>query len=100
MKITTILMAIAVICSTTSFAQELEDRIYIRSNQIDLEGENLFVNIDGQKLNMSSIHRDDRGMYIMANETNDPFYAPYCKYGHPSPNNNGYCYQPACPYNR
>jgi len=98
--------------SSASYAQEQsqQDKIYIHPDQIQMGEWTICVNIDGQKYDMNSIHRDTQGIYIVPREgcsivpreeySGDEFPIPFCNYGHPSPRKDGFCSQPGCPYNR
>lgn len=90
--------------SSSSYAQEQpqQDKIYIHPDQIQMGERIICVNIDGQKYDMSAIHRDTQGIYIVLREEYSPneFPIPFCPRGHVSPRKDGFCATYDCPFNR
>lgn len=99
-----VVIAFATVCISLSYAQDhnQQDKIYIQPGQIHLGKQTLRVEVDGHMYDMSAIHRDIRGIYIVPNEeyTSEEFPQPYCNNGHRSPRKDGFCAYPGCPFNR
>ena len=90
---------LGLVCFSNIFAaQEIskESKIYIQPNQIQIEHDGMFVVFPTQSVDVSAIHRDAIGIYVMQSE----YRLSRCPRGHKSPDGDGLCDEPGCPYNR
>jgi hypothetical protein len=81
--------------SAEEFARH-EKKIYLNSNQVQIDKDEIFVNLSNQFVSVERIHRDRNGIYILTSD----YRLSRCPKGHYSPDGDGLCNQPGCPYNR
>lgn len=84
--------------SSLSAAQlpEHEEKIYLKPNQIRIDEHGIFVDLPNRAVSVTGIHRDGNGIYVLASE----YRLSRCPRGHYSPDGDGLCDEPGCPYNR
>ena len=77
---------------------EHEEKIYLKPNQIRIDERGIFVGLSNsnQAVTVTGIHRDGNGLYVLASE----YKLSRCPRGHYSPDGDGLCDEPGCPYNR
>jgi hypothetical protein len=74
-----------------------EERIYFSLDQLWLEAEGMYVDLQEKVLPIEALYRDNKGYYTLIKNRGERWQ---CEKGHPAPNGDGRCNQPDCPYAR
>lgn len=93
------ILSLGLFCFSNTFAGEGLDqaqKIYLQADQIRIERDGIFVDIQNQIIDVEAIHRDGAGLYVVTSE----YRLSRCPRGHYSPDGDGLCDEQGCPYNR
>ena len=82
--------------------QSISKKVYISLDQLWMDENGIFVNLNGDIQPISGVFRDEAGLYINAEDlVGENSQGQYqCPNGHPSRHGDGKCNQPDCPHFR
>ena len=81
--------------------QSVSKKVYISLDQLWMDENGIFVNLNGDVQPISGVFRDEAGFYVDADDLVKDAQGQYqCPNGHPSRHGDGRCNQKACPYFR